>query len=238
MFGDFLCRFKSMNIKEEHKLFEFIIKRGIWDSRPRKLIISDDCITFDDKSGEGDTLACFKKQDIKDCRYGVVWFHGLKFTIGREYQIYIRNREDQVIKINFSTFYGIKKQEYHKKSLAIINKLWDLYFSDVARKLISDFYEGKTINVCDVDISKSGVTIQSNGLFKTIKNGITWDKLQTRSYVTYFAIYSSENPADINKSYKYLDDWNTMVLYSVLRTIVRENNKEIDTNKPLSMPTA
>ncbi len=220
--GIFLCRFKSMNNAEEHKSFEFFIKRGMWDSRPRKLILSKDCMTFDDKSGEGDTLACFKKEEIKDCRYGVVWLHGLYFVIGRDYQIYIRNTEDQVIKINFSTFYGIKKNEYHDKCLEIINALWDLYFGSIAEKLIIDFYEGKIIHVCDVDISETGVTIQSKGLFKTVKKEITWDKLQTRAYVTYFAIYSSENPTDINKSYKYMDDWNVIVLNGVLRTIIRE----------------
>jgi hypothetical protein len=228
VFGDFFyVDLKSMSNIENIPV-DFIIKRGLWDSRPRKLIFLKDLITFDDKSSDGDTLASIKKEDIKDFRYGIIWLNGFRFIIGREYQIYIRSHTNQIIKLNFSTFYGINKKNLHEKYRGIVDTLWDLYFSDVVRKLLLDFYSGKTINVCDVLISSDSVIIQSKGLFKTVKHDISWNQLQTRAYATYFAIYSSENPADINKSYKYLDDWNTAVLYSVIRTIVRERTKDIN----------
>ena len=49
---------------------------------------------------------------------------------------------------------------------------------------------------------------------------IEWNNVRIKSYISYFAIYSSVNPSEINRGYSYLNDWNTYVLFKVLRNIL------------------
>jgi hypothetical protein len=65
-----------------------------------------------------------------------------------------------------------------------------------------------------------------NGIIKEEPKTIPWEEVRTRDYRNYFAIYSIENPTNINRGYNYKDDWNTGVLYSVVRTIL--NTKKIE----------
>jgi hypothetical protein len=52
--------------------------------------------------------------------------------------------------------------------------------------------------------------------------------LKTRIYQTYYAICSSKNPADINKSYNYLEDYNAWTLRIVMEHILTEKQKVND----------
>lgn len=204
----------------------YIIKRGLWDSRPRKLLLTNEYIEFEDKIvGEGKPIRIEKGQ-IKEYRFGIVWLKGLKFYIGRQYQIYIRTHDERELKIDFLTFYGINKNELSAKYIDIVKNIFTLYFTDIVKGFLEKYYNGETIEICSVKINKDFVTIQSDGLFKTISNDIPWEKLKTKSYKTYYAVYSSENTADINKSYKFLDDYNTSILRCVLDTIVQSRNAD------------
>ena len=49
---------------------------------------------------------------------------------------------------------------------------------------------------------------------------IPWNDLRTKKNSRYYTIFSKENP-DNYKAFYYLDDWNTAVLYSVSRYILK-----------------
>ncbi len=55
---------------------------------------------------------------------------------------------------------------------------------------------------------------------------IPWEKVRTQNYYTYFAIYSEDDARHTNTVHSYKEDWNTNVLYSVLRTILKAKNIE------------
>ena len=74
--------------------------------------------------------------------------------------------------------------------------------------------------------TKDYISLKVDNLFKQKEIKILWNDIRTKNYQTYFSIYSITNPKDLNKAFSYLDDWNTGIIYSVLRTILRDKNIE------------
>lgn len=211
-----------MQIQTMEEEINLTIKRGFLDSRKRQLIISPDFIQFEDKDLHNAPFTRFEKDEISAYRFGINWIKGFEFTIGREYQIFIRNTDNKTLKINFKSFYGIKKNELYKQYSEIIKAIWEFYFGDITNTLLNEFRNGQNIEVGKVLISLEGVTITASGLFKEQRKLIPWEKVGTKDYQTYFNIHSIEDTVNINRIYSYLSDWNTGVLYSVIRTILRD----------------
>lgn len=200
----------------------FTIPSGLFYSVKRQLIIGDDALQFE-QPGLTPGFTRFEKDDITGYRYGIKWITGFEFVIGREYRIVIRNKENKVLKINLLSLYGIKKKEFHQLYADILNGIWDCYFSKIADRLLDKFRNGKDIEIGNVLISADGVAITPpGGFFKGQPKMIPWEKAGTGNYHTYFSIYSKEDAAHINRGYSYFDEWNTGVLYSVVRTILSE----------------
>lgn len=203
----------------------FIIKRGLWDSRPRRLRLHADYIEFDNKSANDENPTRLLKEDIKEYRFGIVWLQGLKFYIGRQYQVFIRASDGRELQIDFLTYYGIKKEILNAKYWDILDTISSLYFSDILNELFTKFQNGESIVVCGVELNQDAVILEHKGLFRNSRIEIPWEDVKTRLYQTYYAIYSSKNPADINKSYKYLDDYNAWILRTIMENILDEKRK-------------
>ena len=121
----------------------FLIKRGLWDSRPRKLFLTSEFIEFEDKIVGDDKPIRIEKGQIKEYRFGVVWLKGLKFYIGRKYQIFVRTHDEQELKIDFSTYYGINNDELSTKFADIINNIFTLYFTDIIQDFLEKYHNGE-----------------------------------------------------------------------------------------------
>lgn len=199
----------------------FIIQRGLWDSKKRRLTICTEFIQFDDELSPAKPYSRFETDEITEFRYGINWIRGFEFTIGREYQIFLRNKSNKVFKINFKSFYGVRKNELHKLYCDIFDALWASCFSKISRNLITKFHNGEVVEFENLILAKDGISFKK---YKNEKKIIPWEKVGTRNYQTYFSIYSNENPANINCTLSYLKDWNTGVIYSVLQSILEEKN--------------
>lgn len=164
--------------------------------------------------------------DIIAYKFGIRWIKGIEFTIGREYQIFIESKSKGVLEIKFKTYYSYKNNELFQKYSSILDDLWKVYFDGIAANFIKLFYNNETFNIGDIFINQKGVIINLSGIFSMKPQEIPWKNVRTQDYQTYFSIYSSENPSKINRGYSYLEDWNTTVLYCVLRTILRDKKIE------------
>jgi hypothetical protein len=204
---------------------EFIIRRGITDNYPRKLILNQNEIKFDSKDLKNNSFITFQKNEIAEYHFGVNWMR-YEFVFGREYVISIRNYDNEVIKINFKTYFGRRKNEYHKLCNEILASLWELYFGEIATNYIRRQELGEEFKIGEVTFNKDGLNILSTASLKSKNEFISWEKVRTRSYMTYFAIYSKDDAMNINRGYSYLNDWNTNVLHSVVKTILLRKNIE------------
>lgn len=206
--------------------FKTKIKKSFFTNNDRELIINFDMISFEEKYSVNTSLTQFNKSEIKDYRYGIKWIRGYKFIIGRDYQIFIRNHDNKVLKLNFKSFYGINRNIHSQKFASIVNSLWKFIFSEITSNFLERFQNKDEFTIGEVHFKEEGIIIQTYSLLKKRETVILWENVRTKNYRTYFAIYSQENPAEINRSYSYKDDWNTGVLYSVIRTILK--NKGIE----------
>lgn len=199
------------------------IKRSFLDNYKRDLHLHPDFIKFEDKDLKNNGFTSFKANEIKEFRYGIT-FYQYKFVFGREYQLYIKNFDDEILKIRFNTYFGIKKYECHEIYANMLNSLWGLYFENISHSFIKEFEAGESFFIGDVNINPEGVIISVSKLLKQEKKLIPWNDVAVRKYKTYISIYSKENPLDYNRGYSYKEDWNTFVLYSVTKYIIENKN--------------
>lgn len=201
------------------------IRRGITDNCPRELIINKDHLSFEDKDTVNNTFTTFNKDEITAYRFGIKWTT-FYFTFGREYQIFIKNNANKEIKINFTTYFGRKKYQYHTQHQEILDSLWDCYFIDIINNYIEKHNYGENFQIENILFTKDYISFKVDNLLKKKEIQILWNDIRTKNYQTYFSIYSITNPTNIYKAFSYLDDWNTGIIYSVLRTILRDKNIE------------
>lgn len=197
------------------------------DNYKRELHLHPDFIKFEDKDLVNSGFTSFRTNEIKEFCYGITLYqHYIVF--GREYQVLIRNFNDEILKIKFTSYFGIKKSNVHELYAEIINSIWDLYFKEKTTEFIKDFEKGESFYIGDVIINPEGVIITVSKILKQEKKLILWNDVGIRKYTTYISIYSKENPSDFNRGYSYQKDWNTFVLYSVINTIIVNKNIKND----------
>lgn len=198
----------------------FIIKRGLFDNNSRELIIHPEYLSFEEKDKYNDLITIFKKEEIISYKYGVKWYT-FYLTYAREYQIHILNKEHQVIKIDFTNYFGNKKKESFKKYVDIIESLWINYFEEIAKKLYDDFNSNEEVKLNNILFTKDYIEINNSKLISKNNVKIEWKNVKVKNYQTYFCIYSSENPAKTNFTFNYLNDWNVDIIYSLTNSILK-----------------
>ena len=157
--------------------------------------------------------ACISKLELDEIRHGVKKFivaDGIYF--GRIYCIDIKSHLGIVIRIRLHSAYGIRKKILYKKYKAIIDVLWENYLRDMAETFINCYKNKIDFDLLGVAFSQAGIQLtQQSDL-------IPWEEVGTKNYSSYYAIFSKEND-DNYKTFDYLEDWNTGVLYYVSRYI-------------------
>ena len=207
------------------KEYSCYIKRGLTDRISRELIINGDYITFKDKTLAKDTFTTFFKSEITDCRFGIHWLR-LRLVFGTQYRIIIRNNENKILKITFKSYFRYRLNELHQQYCDILEALWVLHFRDITMSYIKKYENNEEFSICDVHFKNDGITLKTDVFLKEQATFIPWEKIRTKSYYSNFSIYSEEDPANINRGYNYMEDWNVNVLFSALRGILSAKNIE------------
>jgi hypothetical protein len=189
--------------------------KSSWLDRVRQLTINSEYIEFDDKDGIADPPTKFEAKDIESFRFGVKWINGYQFVIGRIYCVDIKSNKNDIIKIRLKSVYGINKKKLGEKYSSIVNALYDNHFDRLSMSLLEMFHNNCDFVILNVRFDQHGITLIDK------KAVIPWNDVGTRSYSTYYSIFSKTNP-DAYKIFEYLNDWNTGILYSVSRQILKE----------------
>lgn len=214
-----------MDAAEHLGKIRLVVRRGPIDNKPRELIIHPEFIRFETGKKHNPYIK-IDKASVKEYRFGVRWISGYRFIVGREYQIFINDRNNHIMKLHFRSFYGIGKVDRHNLYSEILGNLWKYYFRDIANRYIQEFWNDLEFSIGDVTFYNDRLKIKKNGIFTNDLLEITWDKVRIKDYQTYFVIYSADDPAKENKSFSYMDEWNTYILHSVTMTIVNNIDKK------------
>jgi hypothetical protein len=187
---------------ESHLL---ILKESIF-SKKKTLIINPEFLAFGTNS--------FSKFEIVDIRYGIKAIEGYRFRIGRVYCIDVKSITGSIFKIRLISVYRIGKNKLGKKYGLILHALFDNYINDISRDFIAKFRNKIDFNLLDIAFTQEGITINKSNKI------IFWSDVGTKDYWTYYSIFSSTDPNKY-RTFQYLYDWNTVVLYSVLEHILK-----------------
>jgi len=208
-------------ITQESNQKSWLIKQGYFDRKPKNLLFTSQSITFGSQKLSVPTTIDLSHVAPIQYRFGIKWVRGFEFTVGRKYQLSIKNNDDEMIKISFGSYYGINKTFLHKQYTEILNQLWATYFDGLVDHYLALFDQKTSFTLANVNFDELGVKIKATNFINEQEKSLAWTDVGTKNYLTYFAIFSKQNPSKINKGYSYLNDWNTGILYSVIETILK-----------------
>ncbi|MGN8057270.1 hypothetical protein ACTJKN_13415 [Pedobacter sp. 22163] len=199
----------------------WLIKKSYFDRKPKNLLFTPQSILFGNQKLSVPTITDLSTEEPLEYRFGIKWIRGFEFIVGRKYQLLIRNSDGEMIKISFGSYYGINKVHLYNQYAEILNKLWESYFDGLVDHYLALFSQKTPFIVANVTFDEAGIKIRSTKFINEEEKSLLWPDVGTKNYRTYFAIFSKQDPSNINKGYSYLDDWNTGVLYSVIETILK-----------------
>jgi hypothetical protein len=210
----------KLAMKEDEKQnLTITFKSNLLLGPSKQLTISNEFIELTKAGKSTEKAIRFDKADIVAYRFGIKWISGYAFTIGREYHIFVKDKADREMKISLQSLYGFKKAVLGEQYSEIMQSLWVNHFKDLANAYLKQLSEGNTVTLCGVQLTQQDVTIETKNRLINKKLVIPWEQIGTKDYYTYYAIFSTENPADINRGYYYMDEWNAGILYTVVETL-------------------
>jgi hypothetical protein len=191
---------------------EYLITSGFLD-RQRKLVLADDYLEWENGDLKGRESTRLNKSDIVDFKHGIDWIVWYKFTIGRQFSITFKDKRNKELKILFKTHFGLHN-ENNQKYADIVDDVWRRYHSNIVDNFLDRFY-----NLGEVEIQ--GIKLKNEGIELKDKIGLVpWEKVTTKDYYRYFAIYNRDN-SDIHSRVSY-NEYGTETLWSAIKTILKE----------------
>ncbi|MCA6066356.1 hypothetical protein JI747_004140 [Chryseobacterium sp. RG1] len=190
----------------------FTIVRGLFDTRKRSLMIDKNFIKFENKDHNNDLFSIINKEDIAGIRYGIHFIRGYRMTIGREYQIFIRDQYGKELKIFFKLFYGRKLNEKHTLYSDIVDALWEHFISDLVKNYLEKFRNNEECTIAGIRIFKDRIVFD--------KKEIALEDIAIKKYHHHFIIHS-KNDHYKNKMLYYLKDKDAVIVLTLLNHITK-----------------
>lgn len=201
---------------------EFIYRTFPVIGAKRKLVLVERDVQLSTVTGKSLGKSNFTPEEIVAFRCGIKWISGYAFTIGREYQIFLKDAYEVEMKISFKSIYGYNRKQLSKYYGQILDQIWKHHFSEMVDTYLNEIHSGETIELCGVEISNQSVRFKTTNFLQNGVETVPWDALGAKDYSTYYALFSKNHPADINRGFYYLDDWNAHVLRHVVEEMLQQ----------------
>ena len=188
---------------------------GLMSKSIRKKIIFEREGLRIQKNNSFDPPTFIAAENIAGFRFGLNWFYGFQFTVGRQYIIQIIDSQNNIFTIKLNSYYQLKQKTYHKIWLEIINQLWDNFFVNNFNYYFDLYTIKQEFDLGDIKFHPFGISWPNVSLF--------WDEIAISNYQTYFTIHHRGQPMK-NKHCNFKNDWNALILQSLLKKIIQEQN--------------
>jgi len=191
---------------------EYLLKSGLFD-RPRRLILSDSYIEWENSDLKGQEFTKVPKSDIIDFKYGVdaiIWY---KFSVGRRYTIAVKHKGNKELSINFCSYFGLNKQ-YYAGYIDMLQNIWKYYHSSIVARYIDQLQNKKAIQILGFNLNEECIELGEK------RKLVPWNQIAAKDYFKYFAVYN-ENDPDTHVRVSY-NDFGAETLRSIIRYAVRE----------------
>jgi len=204
--------------------FDRVINCGLFRGK-RRLIINEQFLFFERNAIAVNPEQAFGKQDITGYNYELQWIR-FELPFGRRYVIRVKNADNKVLSIKITRYFKIGTDTAHKEFNEILSAIRSCFFDYVIDRYLEQHNTHQDFNVETINFTKDGITLPTE--FKLAQPVfLPWEDIRTKNYYSYFTIYSASDPGNKYFTFSYANDWNTDMVYSVLRTILRNKNIEI-----------
>ncbi|MDF2430755.1 MAG: hypothetical protein JWP44_386 [Mucilaginibacter sp.] len=154
-------------------------------------------------------------ENITGFRFGVNSINGYMFTFGRQYLIQVQDVQNKITAIKLNSFYGVRRKAYSEIWSAIIYQLWNNYFV-YSYNYYYDLYTIKQeFDLTGIKFHLFGISWEGVSMY--------WDEIALSNYRTYFMIHHKKDLKK-TKSCSFQNDWNALILQSLLKRIIQEHN--------------
>jgi hypothetical protein len=203
--------------------FDRVINCGLFRGK-RRLIIKEQFLFFEKNKVAVNPTQAFGSDEITGYSYEIQWIR-FRLVFGRRYVIRVRNKSGKVLTIKMTRYFRIGANAAHKEFNEIVSTIRRHYFDRVINQYLEHHQNDQAFTIENVNFSKEGIAIPTE--FKLAQPVfLPWENIRTKNYYTYFAVYAASEPRNKNFSFSYANDWNTSILYSVLRVILKQKNIE------------
>ena len=121
--------------------------------RPRKLIITESYLEWENRDLKGKEFTRLYKSDIVDFKHGMDWIVWYEF---REFSIAFKDKKNKELKVGFSSYLGFHK-ENNQKYLEIVNDIWKLYHSNIVNDFLERFYSQGEAEIQGIKLKNEGI---------------------------------------------------------------------------------
>jgi hypothetical protein len=180
--------------------------------------LTDDYLEWENGDLKGREFSRLSKTDIVDFKHGIDWLVWYKFTVGRQFSITFKDKKNKEFKILFKSRFGLNS-ENNQKYADIVGDIWRLYHSNIVDNFLDRFYDQGEIEIQGIKLKNEGIELrEKTGL-------IPWDKVVTKDYHGYFAIYNRDN-SEVHSRVSY-NEYGTETLWSAIKTILKEKEMNV-----------
>jgi hypothetical protein len=189
---------------------EYSISSG-FPSRRRTLIITDDYVEWENGNIKGNEFTRLNKADIVDFKHGMDWIIWYRFAVGHSFSITFLDKTEKELQIRFNSHFGFNKDNLQKYS-DIVDDIWKLFHTDVVNGFVNRVCSHEEVTIRGVKLKIEGIELLQSRTF------IPWNKVATKDYETYFAIYHQDN-SSIHARIGY-NEYGTETLWGAIRKML------------------
>jgi len=191
---------------------DLILRRSSLDRFKRPLKITKSAIEYSGKK--------ILFEEVDGLKYGIlqVYVNGIKTS--RVFEIQLKDKTGQKIRITFSSEFGINKRKIEDTYNLVLDALWFAVTGKIVDKYYDQLQKGQTIRIANCELTPHGIGFKF-GLFVKKPYFFTWDKVLMVADRGYLIIRSSEKKR-ICKRLPLMRTWNAVVLHALLNWLWKE----------------
>jgi len=203
---------ENIVVTAENYALELDLKRSSLDRFKRHLSITNSYIEYGGKK--------ILFSEVEAMRYGILQMYVNGIKTNRIFEIRLKDRVGQAIRITFSSEFGINKRKIEDTYNLILDSLWFAVTGKLVDKYYNALLKGNSVQLANCELTPHGIGFKF-GLFIKKPYFFTWDKVLMVADKGMLIIRSSEKKR-ICKRLPLMRTWNAVVLHALLNWLWKE----------------
>lgn len=192
---------------------QYDLKTGLF-SKPRKLILTEHYVEFENIGLKEDTFKRLNKEDIKDFKHGMDWIVWYRVVVGQHFSITFKDKRNNELKIFFKNYFGLNKH-YFNLYAAIVDDIWRYYHQGIVNAHLEKLHHDEALSLKGLKLNKRGVEMGKDKPF------LPWSNIMIKEYDSYFAVYDKDKPA-LHTRISY-NEYETETLWGAMMAILQQS---------------